>query len=548
MPAKSRRKAPSSDGASVAKAISVLRAFVDGQTTWGVRELSSAISLPASSSHRLLQILRKEGLVDWNPSDQKYCAGMELFRWSAIVNRRFKLAEVARPIMSELASEFNECCWLGIYDQARHAHAYVAEALSARPFNYSARLAQYESLMHSAGGAAVLAQLPADEANSAIRRAHAEGAINVEMRRIRADGYAVRRCEDPDAPVTIAAVVFSARNVPAATLTLAVPRHRSPPEKTRELGVAVASAAQRLSKLIGSQVVGAAGTGSWHQGVNAIAALIHRDMPSIGSTIAARGGDGALRQLQAGEGGYCFAVADRLSAAYAGRAPFERPLQRLRAMFSLFPLHLHIAVHSDSKYMTFSDLRGARISAGDKDFTTAGITIELLQMAGLAKDAASAERRLVFLDYPEAHRQFNAGKLDAVIALTGAIDPAYQDLCRRSSTRILSLDRDLISKFVARHAAYEVGTIPGGSYVGCGSEARTLMVPTVMVTTADRGDEEVYDVTRAIFENRQELVSAMPGFDVFYPGALFDGIDIPLHPAAERFWAAQGLLERKEAK
>lgn len=548
MTPKSRQKTKSGDGASVAKAISVLRAFVDGQSAWGVRELSNAIGLPVSSTHRLLQILRKDGLVDWNPVDQKYGAGMELFRWSAIVNRRFKLAEVARPIMSELATAFGECCWLGIYDHARHAHAYVAEVLSTRPFNYSARLAEYESLMQSAGGAAVLAQLPTDEANSVIGRSQAAGAINADMRRVRADGYAVRRSEDPDAPITIAAVVFSARNAPIGTLTLAVPRHRSPPDKTRELGVALASAAQRLSKLIGSQVVGAAGTGSWHQGVNAIANLIHRDMPSIGSTIAGRGGDGALRQLQAGEGGYCFAVADRLSAAYAGRPPFDRPLQRLRAMFSLFPLHLHIAVHADSKYETFSDLRRARISAGDKDFTTAGITVELLQMAGLAKDAASAERRLVFLDYSEAHRQFNEGKLDAVIALTGAVDPAYQDLCRRSSIRLLSLDRDLMSKFVARHAAYEVGTIPGGSYVGCSTEARTVRVPTVMVTTADRGDDEVFDVTRAIFENRQELVSAMPGFDVFYPEALFDGIDIPLHPAAERFWATQGLLERKEAK
>jgi len=40
------------------------------------------------------------------------------------------------------------------------------------------------------------------------------------------------------------------------------------------------------------------------------------------------------------------------------------------------------------------------------------------------KNATIAERRLVFLDYPEAHREFAAGKLEALVALTGAGDPS----------------------------------------------------------------------------------------------------------------------------
>jgi TRAP-type uncharacterized transport system substrate-binding protein len=147
---------------------------------------------------------------------------------------------------------------------------------------------------------------------------------------------------------------------------------------------------------------------------------------------------------------------------------------------------------------------------------------------------------------PEALRQFADRKLDAVIARTGASDPAYQDLCRRSSIRPLSLDHELISKFVAQHAADERVTIPAGSNCGCDAAARTAMALTVMVAMADRSDAEVYDVARAIFENRQELGGAW--LRCAYPGALFDGIDISLHPAAERFWTTQGLLARKKAR
>lgn|GEM_PF-89015 len=552
MPGKPTKKLKG-DGASVGKAIAVLRAFVDGQSTWGVRELGNALGQPGSSVHRLLQILRKDGLVEWDPDDQKYRTGMELFRWSAILNRRFRLAEAARPIMADLSASFNESCWLGVYDNSQHAHAYVSEILSSRPFNFTAPLAQYEPLERSAGGIAVFAFLAQDEQQKVglLRRKRPaqedSGAISAEIRGVRLANYAFRLSDDLDAPVTIAAPVFNARNIPVGSITLAVPQHRCPSIRVREYGMAVVNAANRLSRLIGSQLVGAAGTGTWHQGVNAIAALVHRDMPSIGSTIASRGGDGALRQLQMGQGGYCFAVAESLAAAYRGKPPFDRMHDRLRAMFSLLPLHLHIAVRRDSAIKTFADLRGARISAGDRDFTTAGVVLELLQLAGIAKNVSAAERRLVFLDYPEAHREFAAGKLEALVALTGAGDPSYLDLCRRSDVRFMTLDRKLSSSFIARHSTYESATIPAGVY-GSAEVVQTIMVPTVMVTTTDRGEEEVYAVTRAIFENRHELAPILPGFGDFHQEAIFRGIKIPLHPAAERFWSEQGLIEHRRAK
>ena len=252
------------DGASVAKAVATLRAFVDGQQAWGVRELANALGQPGSSVHRLLQILRKDGLVEWDPVNQKYRSGMELFRWSAILSRRFQLADVARPIMMDLAAALGESCWLGIYEPIQNAHAYVFEVLASRPLNYAARLAQYEPLEKSAAGVAIMAFLPDAERDMRTgnakrkKKAASTNIVDAELRRIRIDGYATRQSADEDAPVTIAAPVFGARDVPAASLTLAVPPHRCPPGKIRELGAAVARAAERLSYRIGSQVVGAA--------------------------------------------------------------------------------------------------------------------------------------------------------------------------------------------------------------------------------------------------------------------------------------------------
>jgi TRAP transporter TAXI family solute receptor len=552
MPSRKSRTARDGDGASVSKAVAVLRAFVDGQQAWGVRELANALGQPGSSVHRLLQILRKDGLVEWDPGNQKYRSGMELFRWSAILSRRFKLADVARPVMIDLAATVGESCWLGIYEPIQNAHAYVFEVLANRPLNYAARLAQYERLEKSAAGAAIMAFLPdADRLKVAAgdkraRRSASTNIIDAELRRIRIDGYAMRQSSDEDAPVTIAAPVFGARDIPAASLTLAVPPHRCPSGKVRELGAAVARAAGRLSYRIGSQLVGAAGAGAWHQGLNAIAGLLQRDVADITANVATRGGDGALRQLQAGQGAYCFAVADSLARAFRGKPPFQRPHDRLRAMFSIFPLYLHIAVKRGAPIKTFADLKRGRISAGDRDFTTARAVARLLQIAGLASTPVAAERRLVFLDYLEAHREFLDDKLEAVISLTALDDPSYRELARRSDIRLLPLQRRLIEAFAAEHPTYEAAAIPSSTYPGCEAVTHTIMAPTVMVTTIDRSDDEVYEVTRTIYENRKELAAAVSGFKAFGSDFIFRGVTIPLHPAARRFWREQGLIYSRD--
>lgn len=552
MAKKKTKKLKSSDGASVNKAIALLRAFIDGQDAWGVRELANALGQPGSSVHRLLQILRKDGLIERDPDSQKYRSGMEFFRWSAVLNRRLKLAEVARPTMTDLSAAFGESCWLGLYEPVRRCHAYVAEVLADWPFNYSAKIAQYEPLWYSTGGLAVLSFLSEPERQAILAEVLALGKkarppisspLTADLRRIRLDGYAIGVGVDEDAPITIAAPIFNARNVPIGSLTLAIPPHRCPTERRSEIGLAIGKSAKRLSRLIGSQVLGAAGVGTWHQGVNAIANLIHREVPEIGSTISNRGGDGALRALQLGRGGYCFAVAGSLEAAYKGKPPFEGRHDHLRAMFNLFPLFLHVVAKRDSNMHSFADLRRRRISAGEKDFTTAHVVTDLLRRAGLADDMAAAQRRLVFLDYPEAHREFVQGKLDTVISLTGLGDPSFLDLARRTDIRLLALDGKLAKDFVKANPTYERATIPGSAYPGWDHPTPTIMVPTVMVTTADRSDEEIYAVTRAIYLNRAELASISPDFDAFDPRFIFRGIKIPLHPAAERFWLECGLLK-----
>jgi DNA-binding IclR family transcriptional regulator len=97
-----KKSAAAEPVASVAKALTTLRSFVDGQDEWGVRELGTALGLPPSTVHRLLARLRMEGFVGYDKNHQKYKVGFEFARLSAAVMQRHGLRQAALPLMREL--------------------------------------------------------------------------------------------------------------------------------------------------------------------------------------------------------------------------------------------------------------------------------------------------------------------------------------------------------------------------------------------------------------------------------------------------------------
>ena len=536
---------------SVTKAIDVLRAFIDGQEAWGVRELAHALDQPGSSIHRVLQILRHEGLVEWDAGNQKYRTGMEFFRWWAILGRRLKIAEVARPLMTELAAQLGEACWLGLYDSGEERHAHVAEALAPQRPGYNAPIGQYETLWRSAGGLAILAFLPEGKrkhALAAAEPARPPAIAPAMLKAARAAGYAILRSSEDEAPVTIGAPVTDARAVPVGSLTVAVPPGRYPELGLARNGAKLVDSAQRLSRLIGSQMLGSGGVGTWQSGVDSITRLIQREVPGIGSTVWSTGGDGALRDLQKGRGAYCFAIAESLRAAYRGHAPYEVPLDRLRAICSLFPVFLHVVARRDAPARPFRDLAGLRLSAGEADFTTARVVLDLLRRSRPAgRGGGRAKHLLDYLSYAEANRELAAGKLDVVMSLTGLGDPPYRKLDRQLGIRLLPLEDTLIDAFIAAHPTYEKGLIPPSTYPGWEQPTPTLMAPTVMVTTEDRSEDEIYAVTAAIYRQRGELAGTLQTLEALNPDFLFRGIEVPLHRGAARFWREQGLLPAASA-
>jgi TRAP transporter TAXI family solute receptor len=85
-------------------------------------------------------------------------------------------------------------------------------------------------------------------------------------------------------------------------------------------------------------------------------------------------------------------------------------------------------------------------------------------------------------------------------------------------------------------AFYTPTKIPGGTYQGVAEDVMTVSVKSMLCVSAKADAKLVYDMLKTMFANGDRLAAShKKGADVKIETAT-DGMSIPLHPGAEKFY------------
>ncbi|NJS38523.1 MAG: hypothetical protein HC783_05335 [Rhodobacteraceae bacterium] len=92
---------------------------------------------------------------------------------------------------------------------------------------------------------------------------------------------------------------------------------------------------------------------------------------------------------------------------------------------------------------------------------------------------------------------------------------------------------------------YVAAMMPAGSYDGLETDYRAPAALNNLIVNSGVDEEVVYQVTRAIIENQEQLVAANQVFASWDPEAFIqpEYHIVPLHPGAERYYRERGWLE-----
>ncbi|TAA51100.1 TAXI family TRAP transporter solute-binding subunit [Shinella sp. JR1-6] len=245
-----------------------------------------------------------------------------------------------------------------------------------------------------------------------------------------------------------------------------------------------------------------------------------------------------LNLLQQGRGEIAFALGDSVKLAAEGNAEagFKAPLDKLRGIAAIYPNYIQIMASKESGIATLADFKGKSLSVGAPKSGTELNARAILVAAGMSYDDLG---KTEYLPFAESVELMKNRQLDATLQSAGLGVSSFKDLATSLDVQMVSVPEDIATKL---GAPYIAATVPAGTYQGQDKDVPTVAVVNFLVTHSEVSDETAYQMTKQLFENLPAMVAAHKAAEQIDLKEALNGMPIPLHPGAERYYKEKGLL------
>ncbi|OGO22556.1 MAG: hypothetical protein A2144_02405 [Chloroflexi bacterium RBG_16_50_9] len=242
--------------------------------------------------------------------------------------------------------------------------------------------------------------------------------------------------------------------------------------------------------------------------------------------------------------------------AYRGIGPFGKKLKNLRAIISL-PHNDRMlwAVPAKSKIHSVKDMEKEplRLVIPDKNFPVRFAVEKILEAYGLSLNGLKNHGWQIIeeshcLKIPVLVMQ---GKADALVH-EGMRTPAWLKLGRSGAMRFLPIDHSVLQKISVEYG-YRKAVVPKGMFPGIDEDIPCVdFSDWLLFVRDDMPDDLAYLITKICIEKKREI------FEFYFRGIpegesnLVCPVDpkqvwrnigeIPLHPAAERYYKEHGYM------
>lgn len=253
--------------------------------------------------------------------------------------------------------------------------------------------------------------------------------------------------------------------------------------------------------------------------------------------VSTDGSKANIESIAAGDYQLGTVQSDVMSYAWSGTRSFESgKVDSFRVVAGLYAEAVQL-VTMDPTIQTVADLKGKSVSIGAPNSGVYFNAIDVLAAAGLTEQDIKAQYQS-FADSTDALKD---GKIDAAFIVAGAPTAAITELCTTNDAFLVPIDGGIAAKLMADSPFYTAYTIPAGTYAGQDADVQTVTVKATLIVSANADEEQVYNLTKAIFDNAAAIAAENgKGAELSVENAT-TGMTAPFHPGAAKYFAEQGV-------
>ena len=280
--------------------------------------------------------------------------------------------------------------------------------------------------------------------------------------------------------------------------------------------------------------------GTWFILCGALAQIVNKYMPGYEATpTPSSGAFENVRNLRDGVIDFAMMMPNVANAARTGTHPWvDEKYEGMRALFNAYTSPFMLITMETSDVHTVTDLINKRVATGSPGSSEASI-FEII-LPHYEMNINESFRRLPLSDV-ENSAAIVDGQVDAGIFITAVASPTIRELTTTHNVRFISIDPEVLAKVESEYPYFVKGEIPANTFRNQPEPVVTVVVWGQFVATEETDEDLVYEFMTAVFDNRAEIDEFIHLFREMNNDNVTDGMAVPLHPGAIRFYTERGI-------
>lgn len=281
--------------------------------------------------------------------------------------------------------------------------------------------------------------------------------------------------------------------------------------------------------------------GSWYLFGGGLCKMVSKYIPNTEATAKPSASSiENIRNVGRGRVDIGMAMPDAAYNAYNGKANFAKEQYKdIRALFSIHGAETYLYTLKDSGINSVKDFKEKKIAVGAAGSGTEACNRLILNFYGLSYDDIDE----VFLSAPEAVMAMKDGSLDAAMYSHATPHSLVMDLTSARKIKFIEMGDDGIKKFIEKYPYYSPSVVKANTYRGQEADYTTFAYHGVIIVNKEMDEKLAYNIVKAIFEHKPELNPIHAKFKEITLDHATRGIQIPLHPGAERYLREKGVIK-----
>lgn len=248
------------------------------------------------------------------------------------------------------------------------------------------------------------------------------------------------------------------------------------------------------------------------------------------------GGVENVRLVGEGETDLAISNSDSVMFGLEGAEPYTQAYD-VTPICSLHSSVLHIVTLEGTGVTSVADLKGQKVAVGPAGGgSIAGITV-VLQAYGMTMDDIIPS----YVSYEDGMSQLKDGQVKAALAMSGYPASSVLALGATDQVVMVNIPEDKMAEIQEIAPYYSPVTIAADVY-GLTEDASVIGVKNIVYCSSALDEDTVYAITKAIYENLDELKTFHSALENVTQADLPDVGAYDLHPGAARYYQEIGVL------